>query len=311
MNHLSILFLMLSFIFGTFSIPELNAQEAQFRIISCRGDVKVRLPDAKELKIYPGDKLQPEGVLLVGQNGYLKLICRDKPHYFDEEGEFKLSELYTSSMQQSMSFTGKFWSFIMEGLKNSDSKEDLVSYHKNYMSVSGGVKGYSNGNDKIRIISPLAGKLSNEGYKVEWSSNNGNPYTISVEDAKTREEIFQVQTSNSKYSINKGDIDWQEGSSYFLKVSDSDGNQAEISFKFQSIQESKIQAKLESLIDYKDSGDLEKKWMRAVVLEMQDYRHEAELTYQGLLSDFPEDKLVKKMYNSFLARTDQLSKLVD
>ena len=81
----------------------LHAQEAQFRIISCQGDIKVRLADNREVKIYPGDKLEPKGTLMVGSNGYIKLICKDTPHTFNAAGEHKLSELYASSIQQSMS----------------------------------------------------------------------------------------------------------------------------------------------------------------------------------------------------------------
>ena len=117
-----------------FTQLNVSAQDDQFRVISCTGNITHNFND-EVVRVLSGAKIKPEGKLILGDGSRVKLICKDRPYTIHEKGEYDLVKIYSGSANQSMSFTGKFWNFIMDGLRKSDSKSDLKAYRKKYSTV--------------------------------------------------------------------------------------------------------------------------------------------------------------------------------
>lgn len=290
-----------------------KAQDDQFRVISCSGKITHVTKD-KEVKVVSGAKIKPEGVLILDSNSKVKLICKDKPYTIHEKGEYDLVEIYTGSANQSMTFTGKFWNFIMDGLRKSDSKTDLKAYHKKYTTVSGGIKGYASKNGDIKLSNPYAGKITHCDLQVEWKDSRAkneksNVYTISVLNADDKFAVFKKEVDNSAYHLQQDECNMILGYNYYIRVEDNGGSFDEVLLEYVQMDTSKVNRRLNSLLDYEYSSEKEKKWMRATVLEMEGYVIEADTIYKELLSKNKDDGFVNKLYNLFLTRNNQIDKV--
>lgn len=285
----------------------LFAQGAQFRVISSQGEVKHQTKDGEIVEdIIAGSKLEAVGTLILEENAVVKIICRDKPQIINQAGMYDLEELFSKTAKKSMSFTGRFWKFIMDGLTNSDSKDDIKKYHKNYMSVSGGIKGYTSTDSGLRIASPYAGKIISSDFSVSWESEKEGPYSIYLFTASEREQLFSSETEMTQIDFSSSDYELTPGYDYYLRIQSADGSYDEILLQMVTMDEERINRRLNSLVDYEAADELEKKWMLAIVLEMEGFQNESSRIYQELIEMSPEDGFIKKNYLLFLARNNQL-----
>lgn len=285
-------------------------QSSQFRVISCTGDVTHKMASSEDRKIVPGASIKPQGSLILGDNSSIKIICSDKPQVLSEAGEYDLSQLYDDGTSKSMSFTGKFWNFIMDGLKKSDSEDDLLEYHKEYMSVTGGVKGYSPAESALNFISPLSGNLESSIVELKWNDpKNSGIYNITVRVEEGDKQVLTVNLKRPVYTIDLSKYGVSEGQQVFLSVSHELAYQNELSLIYKPINQKKIDRKLSSLIDYEKGSDKEKAWMQATIYEMEGYNTKASNMYEDLVKLYPEDGYIQKLNHLFLVRTNQMKKL--
>ena len=297
----------LSIAFCLFMTVHLVAQDAEFRVISSQGDVKHKTKDGEIVEnILAGSKLAAEGTLIVEDSSEVKIICRDKPHFINQAGMYDLEELFSKTAKKSMSFTGRFWKFIMEGLTKSDSKDDIKKYHQNYMSVSGGVKGYTTNDNGLIIHAPFAGKIISSNLEMAWDSEQEGPYSIQLYSASERELLFQAESNETEFRFSSDLFELTPGYDYYLKIQTSEGGYDEIFLQMVNMNEERISRRLNSLVDYESATDSEKQWMRAVVLEMEGFQNEANSIYQTLIKNAPEDGFLHKNYLLFLTRNNQL-----
>ena len=302
---------MKSFVVGFFLLLialNIDAQDAFFQVITCRGTVVYEGVEGKEKEVVPGAKIPAEGNLKLGQESMVKIICKDRPQKLQTPGTYDLSELYYSSDKKSMSFTGKFWNYLMKGLQSSDSKAEIKKY--GYQSAAGGIKGFSSiANSEVEINSPVVGKVSRLPILFDWE---GEACQFLMFDEKN-EIVLDKVIEGSEYELLKAHLDIVPGL-YYWQIKCGDKTSPIIPFEYQPLEVSKIESKLSRITDYVEGEDMEKSWIRAVVYEMEDYTYEAGQMYQSLLENYPDDLLIKKLYIMYLAKNgsvEKAEKLID
>lgn len=283
----------------------------EFIVISCNGEVNhVVSHDSTMYKVIAGDKIEAKGKLVLEKNATIKLICNERPQSFAEVDEVNLENLYSEVTTQSISFTGRFWNFIVEGLKSSDSDKDLKKYHSEFLNIKGSIKGYSEANSVIRIISPVGPIISDDQFKLKWTSQiDSLSYRVHIMKQENRELIKTYRPTIMGMTISLDKLLLQQDENYYLRIVDNKRNYSEILFQYKEVDEESIDRKLNSIIGYQESSDKEKAWMRATVLEMQGYVMEANSLFIGLLKEYPGDNYIQKLYLLFQTRTNQLENL--
>lgn len=283
------------------------AQDAFFQVITCKGTVIYENDQGVSKEVVPGTKIEAKGSLTVSENSMVKIICKDRPQKLQTPGTYDLSELYFSSDKKSMSFTGKFWNYLMKGLYSSDSKAEISKYGN--QSAAGGIKGFSSiASSEVKILSPVVGKVSSLPIEFEWEGENSN---FRILDSKNQ-VVLEKTMKNPKLKVTNADIKLYPGT-YYWQVKNGEKTSPIIPFEYQPIENSKIESKLERITDYVEGDELEKSWIRAVVYEMEDYNYEAGKMYLSLINAHPDDLLIRKLYIMYLAKngkTNEAKKLI-
>lgn len=281
----------------------LFSQDPQFRVISCSGDIQHVVNDQKS-QVSPGNKISPEGTLVLKEEAKIKLICKDTPYTIEKPGEYKLDELYNGSVQKSMSFTGKFWNFIMDGLKKSDSDKELKQYQKEYLSVQGGVKGYAEGST-WQLITPIQGKVSSNNIILKWKKESRNEgIKVSILSKDDYYKVCDIDAEDTQIQFSASDCNLVLGNSYYIVFEDASEKRVEYEMSYVEIDQDKIERRLNSLIDFNKADEREREWMKAVIFEMESFNYEANLIYKKLISEFPNDGFIRKMHLLFLIRNN-------
>lgn len=285
-----------------------SAQDQVFRVISCSGDVNVMVKDSSQsTKLYSGQLLTAQGILNIGENSSVKIISKDKPIILDQKGQYDLESLYSQSNKMSMSFTGKFWQFIMDGLKGSDSKKNMKNYYKDYMAVSGAVKGYVDSERRLAISEPYSGIITEEILHVEWHYE-GEPtqFHVFIEDKTDSDTVYHIKTMDTSLDLLIDQELLDNEKQYYLKVVNSDGIYDAIDVSWSKVDEEKVSKRLKSIVGYEEASPNEKEWMRAVVLEMEGYNQQSYKSLQQLLNQNPDDLHLKKLLATFLIRQGEI-----
>lgn len=286
------------------------AQEDSFIIISTSGEVILETDENDDkTKIVAGAKIPAVGKLILSDGASVKFICNERPHNFNGPTVIDLNEIYTGDANQSMSFTGRFWNFIVDGLKNSDSDADLEEYHREYLNITGGIKGYSEDNKELSFLLPFPGIITQDHFLVSWKSTSDyDKVNLSFQTMNDRTLVFQRSAINQYTKVNLEEIGLTRGNSYYLSLEDIDDNKTEIVIHFKELDLIFIDNRLNSLIGYHEASEKEKLWMKATVLEMENYMMDANNIYIDLLELYPEDNYIKKLYKLFLTRNNLLMK---
>lgn len=293
-----------------FSVAIGNAQDNFFRVITCKGEVyHIDESDNKSI-VVPGSKIEASGKLVLNEGSMIKIISKDRPQKLQSEGTYDLKELYYSGDVNSMSFTGKFWNYLMEGLQKSDSKDDLKKYGNQL--AAGGIKGYNkSSNQGIEIVSPIYGKITSTPLQFEWKTEDEytGKYSLVIYDSQ-KTEIYKQETSNISAQISHQDLQFSQGT-YFWKVTGKDISTQLIPFQFDPLSEDKIAKKLNRISDYVEGDELEKSWITAVVFEMEGYDYNAGLKYKDLVEAYPNHLLFKRLYALHLVKMGRADSTID
>lgn len=278
----------------------MDAQE--FRVISAKGEVQFFMdaPDNAK-KVNPGQKLNAKGKLILESGESIRILCKDKPHHITSIGTHDLWPLYESSNKKSMSYTSRFWNFVVEGLKSSDSPDDLKAYHASNLSVSGGIKGYS------------ASSCSNK--EAQWScpiSGNIRNLVVSIVTENMEADSLVLFRGESRVALYNGDMDEVDLAPHVNPASEevfklkmySKDCMISKELRIKDYSDVALDQRLESISGWEDASDMDKRWMRATVLEMKGYQSEAYLIYQDLMKEDPNNELVSRLFNLFLVRNN-------
>lgn len=290
------------FLFILLTAASVYAQENYFQVITCKGSVLYAGEEDGERTVVPGARIPAQGNLILSDGSMVKIISKDRPQKLQAPGTYDLSELYYASDKKSMSFTGKFWNYLMKGLHSSDSKSDIKKYGK--QSASGGIKGFNTlASSEVKILSPVVGKISKLPIHFEWQGQSAQFKIIDSKNAI----VLEKETSDEGITLSTTDIDLLPGT-YYWQVVVNDRTSPIIPFEYQPLAESNMGSKLSRITDYVEGSELEKSWIRAVVYEMEGYIYEAGLMYNQLVADNADNLLIKKLYILYLARNGNIAK---
>jgi hypothetical protein len=291
-----------------FVLINVQAQEAHFQVITCKGLVVYENSEGVAKEVVPGAKIMAEGNLTLSENSMVKIISKDRPQKLQTPGTYDLSELYFSSDKKSMSFTGKFWNYLMKGLSKADSKMAIKKYGN--QSAVGGIKGFSSiAESEVKIISPVVGKVSGLPIVFEWEGEDTHFEIFNSKNAK----IFEKTVATPSLELKQSDIDLSPGT-YYWQVKSGDKTSPIIPFEYQPVDRTEMESKLSRITDYVEGDELEKSWIRAVVYEMEGYNYEAGKMYEALVKNNPDDLLIRKLYILYLAsngNTTEAEKLIE
>lgn len=279
-----------------------SLQAQEFRVISAKGHVQFLLEGTEQTqKVIPGQKLNAKGKLILEEGESIRILCKDKPHHITSPGVHDLWPLYEATNKKSMSYTSRFWNFVVDGLKSSDSPDDLKAYHASNLSVSGGIKGYSTSRctrQEASWLSPITGKIRTLVVPIQTENIEADSFVL-----------YRGETKLTSYNGSISEIDLEPYAKrttdefFKLKLYSKDCNLVkEVSIKDYSDEE--VTQRLESISGWEDASELDKKWMRATVLEMKGFHSEAYGIYQNLLKEDPNNELVSRLFNLFLVRNN-------
>ena len=261
-------------------------QKAYFRVITVKGDV-MHLTENGQSSIVPGTKLPIEGKLRIADGAMIKVITNDRSTKLQTPGEYSLEELHLSSNKKSMSFTGKFWKYLTDGLKNSDSKKELKAYGEKL--VAGGIKGYSKSSDQINTTSPIFGKVYSRLLSFEWEDKTGVTFILKNESG---EIVHSKKVKGPEFTLDMKKLNLGFGH-YSWLVESSKKKSEMLHFEFVSAHH--IDNKLVRIKDYVEGNEDEKLWIKAIVLEMDGYYYDSNKILETLVENDPNNLFYNKL----------------
>ncbi len=293
-----------------FSWLQLTAQEPSFRVTDVHGmvtyqETKLSPPQ----RVWPGGKLPVFGVINVPEGAAVNLLDGNTMHRLKDKGVYDLEKFFNIRKEQSLSFTNRFWNYVNNGLRAADTVRDLEKYHQNFMAVSGGVKGYGPGDQGLTLLAPLPGNIGVERVSFRWERQaHPGVYTFTLIDATSGKTVYQAEVADSVLSINLVQLGLQKQQTYRWLVA-AEGQtdlKAELDFVFTDPAETAVMRNLDNLKDYHLADGKEKRWMKATILEMEGYMYEAQIAFEDLLKDYPEDGHIRHLYSLFLTRQNDV-----
>lgn len=275
-------------------------------VLSSQGEVSYSPKDGEtDQSIIPGVRLPPEGSIFLDEEARVRIVVQSRSLLLNGPGRYNLEDMISSKTVKSMSFTSRFWNFVMEGMGSTEDKRDLVKYHRDYMKIHGGIKGYAAANERIKLLNPIGGRIASEEVHFQWQyENESAPLTFQLMDA-ARKIIIERPVSGGTTHVQLNDIGVDLGATYYWSITDGEVA-SETMIEYVPHKQSEILEKLLYLEDYIDADGSEKSWMKAVILEMENYPYEADKIYRQLLADDKENQFLKESYAMLLSRQGRI-----
>ena len=100
---------------------------------------------SKPIMLFPGMELDLKGKVRCKGIGDAKLLYNGHSFLLSGTKTRDVQDVVKATAAASqMSFTGRFFSFLTESVKEGDSNEKLENHHRHYMNkTSGGIKGWA------------------------------------------------------------------------------------------------------------------------------------------------------------------------
>lgn len=267
-------------------------------------------PGSNPILKYPGTQLELKGKFRCKGPESAKLFYNG--YYFWVTGSKlrNVQDVVDAAVRTNeMSFTGRFFNFLTESVKEGENTENVKKYHRKYMNKSaGGVKGAV---PKPEFeISPLfinSGKLPPANVIFKWRNTSGEgPYTFHLftEEDKMIAELI-VRDTAITLDLDQLALNLDEDYSWNVTRGDSTKSEA-LDFKICPNSVEEQQAELSYETAFHKADFTEQQLMLAYMLEEEDCFYAANSTYARLIAYNANNALVRKMYASFLARMDML-----
>lgn len=291
------------------------AQDNSIIVLSCQGESKYAPEDGSEdIKLLPGLELPISGTVFIGEESRVKVIVNQKSVILSGPGRYLISDIHASNTKKSMSFSSRFWKFVVSGMGSTNDRKDLIKYHREFMQSHGGVKGFSEEGGDIVLAKVIRGKIAIDKVYFAWSTKDfEGPCEFSLLDAK-RNVVFSNITEDNHLTVDLNETGLSFGSYYTWKVNykiDGKTYNSELEFQYVPHKQSEILEKLLFLDDYLKANDREKRWMKAVMLEMEEYFYEADLEFRELLKNDSNNLFLQKSYALFLVRQNRVHAATD
>jgi hypothetical protein len=264
---------------------------------------------AKPISLSPGDELEVKGKIRCKGSGTVRLIYDGIPISVTGTKMRDLSEIVrTASQQSQMSFTGRFFSFLNESVKEGVTDERLKKHHRRYMNKSsGGIKDFASPDATIKALLVTTGKLPQANVIFKWRSIPGDgPYIFSIlnQNQKIVAQMLLKDTA-ATLDLDQLFISLDEEYTWLVTRGEKDRS-AQIPFEVCPAQEMNTQTDLLHDSGFIKASQEEQQMMIAYQLEEDHSFYLAQQIYQRLLEKSPDNAIYKRIYASFLARRDML-----
>lgn len=300
------LFYHIGFLLLFTSVVGQSQNSIEIIIMSSKGEAYYSPEDGKEnIPIIPGLRLPIKGSLFLNEEARVRILSQSRSKLLNGPGRYAMNDLISKKVIKSMSFTSRFWNFVIEGMGSKEDKKDLVKYHRDYMEIHGGVKGYISTSEFCTLLNPIGGKIASDDMIFTWDClDSMSLITFRMMD-ESRKVLYEHQTQDQSLEISMSDIGGNVGETYIWLI-DNGVNQTESSIEYKPHKNAEILEKLLYVEDYMGASDSEKSWMKAVVLEMENYPYEADKIYQEVLLSDGDNYFIKDHYAMFLSRLGRI-----
>lgn len=264
---------------------------------------------AKPLNLYPGMVIEVKGKMRCRGTGSAKLVYQGMPIVVSGSKMRDVQEIVKTATQTSqMSFTGRFFNFLNESVKEGVTDEKLKKHHQRYMGKSsGGIKGFTNPSYTIRPLLLSMGKLPPARVVFQWRNTPGEgPYTFSLLSQQNK-TVAQVLVRDTTITLDLDQIALDLDEEYTWQVTRGTADKsAAIPFEICPSNVVEQQTDLSKEKTYQSATASEQQLMLAFRLEEERCFYAANNTYASLLAKDPDNVLFRRMYATFLARLDML-----
>jgi|GEM_PF-1605758 len=263
---------------------------------------------------YAGTQLELKGKFRCKGSESAKLFYNG--HYFWVTGSKlrNVQDVVNAAVKTNeMSFTGRFFNFLTESVKEGENTENVKKYHRKYMNKSsGGVKGF--GPKPGYEITPLfinSGKLPPENVIFKWRNTTGEgPYTFHLFSQEDK-MAATLLVRDTAITLDLDQLALNLDEEYSWNVTRGESAKSE-SLPFEICPNSVVerQTDLSHETAFQKADHTEQQLMLAYMLEEEHCFYAANNTYARMIADDADNALVRKMYASFFARMDMLPEAI-
>lgn len=291
---------------------QLNLFAQQVTVLHTFGTVQYFTPNKlTPSRVYPGMRLQTAGKIKSVKGGSAKLLYKGSTFVIKSSRPLLVAEVVKAAKPASqMSFTGRFWNFITESVEEGESSERLQQHHKEYLNKnSAAIKGYASKDFTIGTSMLTVGKLPNATVTFKWRNVPGTgPYTFALMEANGN-VVANLHARDTVITLDLDQLQMDIQGDYYWNVHRNNKNDCSINIPFKLIDAnySKQIETLSKYAEYQSANPVEQKLMLAYLLEQENANFQANELYNDLLKLEPENRLVKVIYSTFLARMDLMN----
>lgn len=266
-------------------------------------------PASKPVMKIAGTQFALKGKLRCKASQTAKLLYNG--HFFWVSGSKmrNVQDVVNAAVRSSeMSFTGRFFNFLTESVKEGETPENVKKYHRKYMGkTSGGIKGWSNPQYSITPLLLATGKLPSANVIFKWRKSEGaGPYTFNLLSNQNK-LIAQVLTKDTVIALDLDQLALNLDEEYTWSVTRGEtGKSVQVPFEVCPSSVVERQTDLSHEEVFQKASPLEQQLMLAYRLEEEHCYYAANHTFVQLLETSPDNLLLRKMYATFLARMDML-----
>ncbi|MFN0033519.1 MAG: hypothetical protein ACKVUS_00545 [Saprospiraceae bacterium] len=264
---------------------------------------------AKPLSMYPGMELELKGKVRCKGSASAKLLYKGSTFLVSGNKLRDVQDIVKAAVAASpMSFTGRFFSFVTESVKDGESQEKVQKHHRRYMSkTSAGIEHYAEKEFKIPALLLTTGKLPAATIIFKWRNTPGEgPYTFRLFEPKGK-QIAQLLVRDTSVTLDLDQLAMDIFAEYKWDVTRGEGTKsAPTPFEVCPDKAKEVQAEIAQDPAFQSADPTEQQLMLAYSLEEERCFYSANNTYAHLLAADPDNVLLRKMYATFLARMNML-----
>lgn len=215
--------------------------------------------------------------------------------------------------QNSATFLDRFWAFISNAIKDTETPDKVERYHRRYLSnARAGVSGF--GSQSYAIKSPLylSGRLTAPGVRFHWDSVAGaTGYVFELWEMGAGQPILSACTRNEQLTLSLEELNLPTSQLAFWKVrtigADSTAQHSrQHRFRYAPAALEAFEAELEADGDYQSMTEAERVLYRLYELEEEGFFQAARQAYAQLVQQHPRSELYTHLYTGFLVRMNAL-----
>ncbi len=269
---------------------------------------------AKPVPLYSGMHLGLTGRVRCKGAATAKMVYNGKAFLVSGTKMRDVQDIVKSAGKASqMSFTGRFFDFVTESVKEGDNPENVKKHHRKYMGKTrGGIKGFAG-----YTITPLlftTGQLPPAKVMFNWRPpiSGEGPYTfkLNVENSDTIKTIAQILVKDTVITLDLEQLALDLEKEYTWSVSSWSASKGALDksppIRFKICPESVVEQHLSHEPAFLSAEHIEQQLMLAYSLEEGSWYYVANNTYKQLLDADPNNVLLRRMYTTFLARMEML-----